>query len=78
MIIGGVTVVNPEIRKLFRPLFLHLMPNSLSDQLLRLFTEVGMMSGVKCSPNHVTTSDNGSHYLWKCCYVHWILIVHSS
>ena len=43
MIIGGVTVVNPEIRKLFRPLFLSLIPGSLSDQLLRLFTEVGMI-----------------------------------
>ena len=37
-----MSTMNPQIRQQIRPLFYQIMPASLSDRLLRLFSEVGM------------------------------------
>ena len=40
-VIGGMTLMNPSIRKLFRPLLKKVLPTTLVDRLLLAFTEVG-------------------------------------
>ena len=41
-VVGGMTLMNPSIRKLYRPLLNKILPTSLIDRLLMAFTEVGM------------------------------------
>ena len=40
-VVGGMTLMNPSIRKLYRPLLGKILPASLTDRLLMAFTEVG-------------------------------------
>ena len=69
MVFGGMTVVNPEVRKLFRPFFLEILPSGLSKQFLRFLNEVGEEGGVECSLPRGSTGASGCLCLTSCCYV---------
>ena len=69
MVFGGMTVVNPEVRKLFRPFFLEILPSGLSEQFLRLLNEVGEGGGVECSLPCGRTCVSGCLCLMSCCSV---------
>ena len=69
MTFGGMTVVNPEVRKLFRPFFWEMLPSVLSKQFLRLLNEVGEGRGVECSRRRGHTCVSGCLCLTSCCCV---------
>ena len=67
MVFGGMTVVNPEVRKLFRLFFLEILPSGLSKQFLRFLNEVGEWGGVERSRRRGSTGVSGCLCLTSCC-----------
>ena len=69
MVFGGMTVVNPEVRKLFRPFFLEILPSVLSKQFLRFLNEVGEGKCVERSRRRGSIGVSGCLCSTSCCCV---------
>ena len=69
MVFGGMTVVNPEVRKLFRPFFLEILPSVLSKQFLRFLNEVSEGKCVERSRRRGSIGVSGCLCSMSCCCV---------